>query len=100
MHVGWSNLPLRPIFLPLVTRLTFDLAGAEQAGRDLIAGQPLVLPLSRQPRPAEVEVTRPGGETLRLPAETSRNRLPRPGAGVPLRRHPRDRRLCAAADGG
>ena len=27
-HVGWSNLPVRPIFLPMLARLTFDLAGA------------------------------------------------------------------------
>ncbi len=87
-HVDWSNLPLRPIFLPLVTQLTFDLAGIERANRNLIAGQPLVLVAqppsagsasgasSSQPGaavpqpPVEVEVTRPGGETLRLPASS------------------------------
>ena len=47
VHVNWSNLPLRPIFLPLVTQLTFDLAEVEQASRHLIAGQPIVLPLAR-----------------------------------------------------
>ena len=29
-HVNWSNLPLRPIFLPLMARLTFELAEVEQ----------------------------------------------------------------------
>ena len=75
-QVDWSNLPLRPIFLPLVTQLTFDLAGIERANRNLIAGQPLVLPLVAQPPaagPAEVEVTRPGGETLRLAAASVRS---------------------------
>ena len=67
VHVNWSNLPLRPIFLPLVTGLTFDLAGVEQACASLIAGQPIVLPLAEQSRPANVEVIPPSGETLRLP---------------------------------
>ena len=29
-QTGWTNLPLRPIFMPLLVRLSFDLAGAEQ----------------------------------------------------------------------
>ena len=44
-HVGWTNLPLRPIFLPLVVRLTFWLSGGEQARREVLAGSPLVLEL-------------------------------------------------------
>jgi hypothetical protein len=47
MQVTWSNLPLRPIFLPLVTQLTFDLAEVDQTQTDVIAGQPLVLRDSR-----------------------------------------------------
>ena len=85
VHVNWSNLPLRPIFLPLMTGLTFDLAAVEQARSSLIAGQPIVLHVA-QPSPAEqgngtgdaqpgaavphsamVEVVPPSGETLRLP---------------------------------
>ena len=30
VHVNWTNLPLRPIFLPLVSRLVFELAGVEK----------------------------------------------------------------------
>ena len=29
LHVDWTNLPLKPLFLPLLTRLTFHLAGAD-----------------------------------------------------------------------
>ena len=65
-QVNWSNLPLRPIFLPLVTQLTFDLAEVEQARASAIAGQPLVFPLLKQPQPVSVEVVLPGGERLRL----------------------------------
>ncbi|MBN2476843.1 MAG: BatA domain-containing protein [Pirellulales bacterium] len=71
-HVGWSNLPLRPIFLPLLVRLTFDLAGAEQTRDQVLAGSPLVLPLDDAPRPPRVEVRLPNGETIRpeiAPAE-------------------------------
>ena len=30
LHVDWTNLPLKPLFLPLVARLTFHLAGHER----------------------------------------------------------------------
>ena len=29
VHVDWTNLPLKPLFLPLLARLTLHLAGAE-----------------------------------------------------------------------
>jgi hypothetical protein len=67
-HVGWTNLPLRPIFLPLVLRLTFELSGAEQARHSVFAGAPLTLPL-QAPRPTGVEVQPPSGALLRLPIE-------------------------------
>ncbi|MHB8899908.1 MAG: BatA domain-containing protein [Thermoguttaceae bacterium] len=63
-HVGWSNLPLRPIFLPLLARLTFDLAGAEQARHRALAGSPLVLPLD-EANAVTVEVRPPSGAMIR-----------------------------------
>jgi hypothetical protein len=80
VQVNWSNLPLRTIFLPLITQLTFDLADVEQTRGNVIAGQPLVFntvarpSLNEQPDaaasgpPAEIEVVPPGGGTLRLSA--------------------------------
>ena len=59
VQVGWSNLPLRQIFLPLVTQLTLDLAGVRPCGNDLLAGQPISLDLAGHAEPVEVEVTRP-----------------------------------------
>ena len=78
--MSWSNLPLRTIFLPLVTQLTFDLADVEQTRADVIAGQPLVFNTVARPSSAAqsdeatggplatVEVVPPGGGTLRLSA--------------------------------
>jgi hypothetical protein len=65
VHVDWTNLPLRPIFLPLVSRLTFYLAGAEATQPHLAAGTPLVVPLAGGGKPT-IEITRPTGETIRL----------------------------------
>jgi len=65
-HVGWTNLPLRPIFLPLLARLTFELAGAEQARHYALAGAPLVLQFEDDIRPLGVEVVTPNGETIRV----------------------------------
>jgi hypothetical protein len=53
-RTDWSNLPLRPIFLPLVARLTFELADVEQGYHNLIAGRPLVLKLPDRTSPVGV----------------------------------------------
>jgi len=67
MTADWSNLPLKPLFLPLVARLTFHLAGAQADRPPLLAGSPAVIPLGSGPaRASEVEVIRPSGETIRL----------------------------------
>jgi hypothetical protein len=67
-HVEWTNLPLGPLFLPLVARLTFHLAGAEAQRSQGPAGAPLTVPLPAQSA-GEVEVVRPSGEVLRLRPE-------------------------------
>ena len=68
-HVGWTNLPVRPLFLPLLVRLTFELAGAEQARHQALAGTPIVIPFEDQIRPTEVEIVPPSGTTTRLRIE-------------------------------
>jgi hypothetical protein len=65
-QVNWSNLPLRTIFLPLVNRLTLDLAKVGQVRRDIFAGHPLELPLADPDKTEGVEVIPPSGEKLRL----------------------------------
>jgi hypothetical protein len=72
-HVDWSNLPLRPIFLPLIARLTFQLAGAEAIQPQLVAGAPLRIPLPAASKPT-VEVVRPNGDLVRVePSEIKEN---------------------------
>jgi hypothetical protein len=80
VQVNWSNLPLRTLFLPLVTELTFDLADVAQTRANAIAGEPLVMNTTARSSsvesndgssvgpPAEIEVVPPGGGTLRLNA--------------------------------
>ena len=41
VHVDWTNLPLKPLFLPLLARLTFHLAGAEAERTMGLAGAPV-----------------------------------------------------------
>ena len=64
-HVDWSNLPLRPIFLPMVAGLTFHLANAEATQPQLIAGTPIVSPWPAADN-SGIEVLRPTGEAIRL----------------------------------
>ena len=69
-HVGWTNLPLRPIFLPLLARLTFELAGMEQTFHSVLAGTPLTLQFEQENRPLTVEVVSPSGAQTRLPTKS------------------------------
>ena len=71
VHVDWTNLPLKPLFLPLLARLTLHLAGAETERTMGLAGAPVRLPLGRgtvhdQAGQPEVEVVRPSGEVVRV----------------------------------
>jgi hypothetical protein len=71
MHVGWTNLPLRPIFLPLVVRLTTELAGIEDSHRSILAGRPIELQFVKATEPLGVEVVPPSGEIVRLKTESA-----------------------------
>ncbi len=61
----WTNLPLRPIFVPLLTRLTFELCGTTAVRREVLAGVPLVIAFDKQIRPTGVEILPPSGEMVR-----------------------------------
>ena len=39
VHVDWTNLPLKPLFLPLLARLTLHLAGPRPSGRWALPGR-------------------------------------------------------------
>ncbi len=65
-HVGWTNLPVRTVFLPLLVQLAFDLAGAEQVRHQALAGSPIVVPFEDEIRPRAVEILPPSGATIRL----------------------------------
>ena len=64
-HVDWSNLPLRPIFLPFVAGLAFHLASTEAMQPQLVAGMPIVSPWPVTAN-REIEILRPTGEAIRL----------------------------------
>jgi hypothetical protein len=66
VHVNWTNLPLRNLFLPLFARLTFNLSGAEQVRHEALAGMPITLQLEKETMPLDVEILPPTGETIRL----------------------------------
>jgi hypothetical protein len=65
-HVGWSNFPLRPLFLPLLARMTFQFAGAEQTRHTALAGLPLVVPLDEKLRSSSAEIQPPSGTVNRF----------------------------------
>ncbi|MGQ9503973.1 MAG: vWA domain-containing protein [Thermogutta sp.] len=73
VHVDWTNFPLRPLFVPLMTRLAFYLSGTEPETLDVLAGQPIVIPFQGQMPPSVVEVVPPDGSLSRLNVEAGRS---------------------------
>lgn len=64
-HVNWTNLPVRPIFLPMLAQMTFYLSGTEQVRRESVAGAPIVINFTDEIRPSVIEISPPSGETIR-----------------------------------
>ncbi|MCS7237949.1 MAG: BatA and WFA domain-containing protein [Thermoguttaceae bacterium] len=64
-HLGWTNFPLRPIFLPLMARLTFELAGTQERRYQVAAGRPIVIPFEDQIPPRVAEILPPSGAVIR-----------------------------------
>ena len=95
VHVDWSNLPLRPIFLPLVAQLTFDLAGSRADSAASCWPGALVLQLDDEDRTGQRRgYSRPAAKTLRLQTQQKGRQK---GQVFRYARHPRDRHLPAAA---
>jgi hypothetical protein len=65
VHVSWTNFPIRPIFVPMMNQLIFQLAGVEQTRLQTVAGQPLTFTFKEDERPQTVEIIPPSGEVLR-----------------------------------
>lgn len=63
-HKTWTNLPLRPIFVPLLALMTFEMAGVERGQNRVYAGSPLVLQFDDQSRPSAVEILPPNGARI------------------------------------
>lgn len=63
-HVHWTNLPLRPIFVPMLALMTFEMAGVERAQHAVLAGAPLVMQFDDRSRPVAVEIVPPSGARI------------------------------------
>ncbi len=68
-----SNIPLRPVFVPLMQGLVQWLASSSEAPRNLVTGQPLLIVFDSQPASAttdeasQVSVTRPDNSKVVVP---------------------------------
>ena len=61
---GWTNLPVKGVFAPLLLRLTYDLSGTDQTVRSQPAGLPLVVPFVKEAKPFAVAVKSPGRDAF------------------------------------
>ena len=65
VYVSWSNLPTRPIFVPMINQMVFQLAGIEQTRLQTVAGQPITFTFKDDDAPKAVEIIPPSGAVLR-----------------------------------
>ncbi len=65
MHVQWTNFPLRPLFLPFVARMVFEMAGANANQPLLIAGSPWTVPAGSGDD-VRIEIIQPNGDVVRM----------------------------------
>ncbi|MCS7469385.1 BatA domain-containing protein [Stieleria sp. ICT_E10.1] len=82
-NAAWTNLPLRPVFLPLIQQMVLDLAG-KRSDAMIQVGQPIVISPNDWPAPQ----TERGAETrTHFAARTPRGQfeLETPDAGEPVR---------------
>lgn len=63
----WSNLPLRPFYLPLMQRLSVYLASTVFPPRNLDVGRPLISFLDGSTAGKRASLTRPDGSITELP---------------------------------
>ncbi len=66
---AWSELPLRGLFVPLLYRSVFYLAGSEEAQDALTAGMPARVRLQTFPTDAVPELVGPDGQVYRAEPE-------------------------------
>jgi len=62
---GWSDFPVRGLFVPLLYRSVFYVSAGEQAGGEqLVVGRPGEIRLSGVARDADVRLRSPGGDEI------------------------------------
>ena len=66
IDADWSNLPMRPSFLPLLQRLSIYLASNVYPPRNLEVGKPLVAFLAPADVDKEAVLNTPAGEAVRI----------------------------------
>ncbi len=69
LDADWGNLPMRPFYVPLLQRLTVDLASGVETERNLEVGQRLVALLPAGAAEKKVRIGTPGGGSLELTAQ-------------------------------
>lgn len=67
LDADWSNLPMRPVYLPLLQRLTVYSCGSSFPARNLEPGKPMVALLGADNAGKTLRLTLPDGIRVELP---------------------------------
>ena len=82
MDRKWTDIPIRPVFLPLLHEISLYLVGIQEGqGKELISGQPAVLTAESVELPSGHVVLLPGGETTFRETKLPGIYTPRPDTG-------------------
>jgi hypothetical protein len=74
VDADWSNLPMRPFYLPLLQRLSVYLASTIYPPRNLEVGQPIVAFLPTDDAGKKVTITNPDSLVFEVPVEKKGDR--------------------------
>lgn len=88
--VKWSNMPLKPVFLPLVHRIAYYLVSGADERFNLTVGEKIVQRLDSDEASSPAEIATPAGGVSKVMAN-----MPQPGSGVTDQRPGEERALKA-----
>ena len=74
LDADWSNLPMRPFYLPLLQRLSVYLASTVYPPRNLAAGEPLIAFLPASDAGRKASIATPDGSTIEVSVQKKADR--------------------------
>ena len=73
LQLSWTNLPIRPIFVPMINQLMLSWSGMRQTRLRTVAGMPLEYRFLENDAAESIEIIPPTGGVIQIPIEDGRS---------------------------